>query len=254
MNRFAFAALITMISYPVVSVQAAEPVANRTATSTMSVTLAENNSSKISLSKANELVKEFRQMMIGANRSGFVYPKPSWGGPADRNYNVKGSKIRKFLHYERQNCGINLGWTSNANAETAKKRSRWFFARRGNDKGPILYGESVAMGFGKSPSFIKYDHRTIGINLDWSKSPVYEWKILGGEPGTPVRTGGNNWVVIYNVAHQEPLIYFERDDPCGTADIGWPDSETWKSQVKRYLKDKAFEEGKKLAIATLIGG
>lgn len=162
---------------------------------------------EVSFEEANRLTKAFRQWMIGANVKGVVLSKASWNDPSDKNYNLKGRTTRKFLQYEKQVFGINLGWTDNASATTARKRSKWFFARKGGRQGPIRYGETIAIGWGKSPSFIKYDHRNVGINLDWSDKPVYEWTILGGKPGTPVRTG-RDWVILYNLAHGSPTDLF----------------------------------------------
>ena len=173
---------------------------------------------------------KYKQWMIGANSSGFIYPKSSWKGPADRNYNIKGSVIKKFLQYEKQGTGrgINLGWTDNASAKTAAKRSKWFFSRSSNADHPIRYGERLALawGTGKTP-FIKYANRNVGINLDWSKSPSYEWVIRGGKVGQPVKKG-KDWVIIYNQKHKQPLMYFNRT---AGGDIGWPDSKTWRSPV-----------------------
>ena len=69
-----------------------------------------------------------KQWVIGANGSGFLYP----GSAANSfrrsiiTYNIKGTVLRKFLQYEKQGKwkGINLGWTNNASAKTAKKRAK----------------------------------------------------------------------------------------------------------------------------------
>jgi hypothetical protein len=163
--------------------------------------------------------------MIGANKTGLVYP----GSTNDKRYNLKGTVIRRFLQYEDQGFGggINLGWTDNASANTATNSSRWFFRKL--SKEPVRYGERIATGWvtafytnTTNYKFIKYAHRTRGINLDWTTKPSYEWAILGGKPGENVKRG-EDLVIIYNLRHKEPLIYFDRSVG---AHIGWPDSPT----------------------------
>lgn len=70
----------------------------------------------------------------------------------------------------------------------------------------------------------------MGINLNWSDRPVYEWQILGGRQDVAVET--QKWVAIVNLKAAgggEPLIYFDRTRG---GDIGWPSSNTWGEQLK----------------------
>jgi len=98
---------------------------------------------------AAETAAHWKQWIIGADVRGRpVLPKHDFGGPKDRSYNLKNSKVRKFLQWERQTFGINLGWTDDAEPETGRKVARWFFARAGNSNEPIKYGESIAIGNG----------------------------------------------------------------------------------------------------------
>lgn len=46
-----------------------------------------------------------------------------------------------------------------------------------------LYGDWVAVGYGTSPSFYRYQDRNLGINLGNTEAPVYEWALIGA-PGT----------------------------------------------------------------------
>jgi hypothetical protein len=173
-----------------------------------------------------------RQWKILAAAPASILPKSSFGGPADRNYNLKSQQVRKYLQHEKQAYGINLGWTDDAEPATAAKVRRWFFARMGGGNAPVRYGETIALGNGGDPSFIRNAHRTVGIDLDWSDTPVYEWKILGGSVGDAVRTG--DLVAIYNVHARECLIHFDRTRG---GDIGWPSSKTWGDQIlDRVLK------------------
>lgn len=167
-----------------------------------------------------------KQWMFDPNNAHHpLYAKANFNGPASRNTNLKNSMQRKFLQYERQTFGINLGWTHDATAKTAVAVSRWFFTRPDTTH-PLRYGDTVAMGYGTSPSYIRYANRTFGINLDWSTAPRFEWKLLGGKTGTQVRSG--DWLAIYNTVTKQPLISFDRTVG---GDIGWPNSETWGQQL-----------------------
>ncbi|MCP3887431.1 MAG: hypothetical protein GY702_00960, partial [Desulfobulbaceae bacterium] len=199
----------------------------------------------------------------GANSRGVVDAIISRGANPrffpDSYHNLKGSNNKKFLQYERQGTGrgINLGWTSDARAKTAKKAAHWMFvpkdqSKRVGQRGqppirqkPIRYGEIVAIAWwppthpswdewSKStalhvPKFLTYSRRNVGINLKWSeKGASYEWIILGGKPGDQVKKG-KDWVVIYNLTHKQPLVYETRTIG---GHIGWPDSNPLGGSVR----------------------
>jgi hypothetical protein len=169
-----------------------------------------------------------------------LYGKASFSGPASRNTNLWNTKERRFLQWEHQTFGINLGWTDDGSAATGVKVSRWFFTRQDNTRA-IRYGNTLAIGNGGDPSYIRYADRTFGINLEWSSTPRYEWKLLGGKKGELVRSGDR--LAIYNTVTKQPLIYFDRTVG---GDIGWPGSETWTDQISdwvmAFIKDH-WEEG-----------
>jgi hypothetical protein len=178
-----------------------------------------------------------------------LLPKSTFEGPADRSYNLKDSKVRKFLQHEEQTYGINLGWTDDAEPETAKKVARWFFSRSAEGDRPLRYGETIAIGNGKKPSFIRYKERTVGINLDWSNTPVYEWKLAGGELGQPIDP--RKYLAIYNQKGGEFLIFFDRTRG---GDIGWPSSQTWGAQLTDELLEQAKEKGVELLLKAAASG
>lgn len=161
-----------------------------------------------------------------------LLPKAQFAGPVDRNYNLKNQRARRFLQWEEQTLGINLGWTDDAAPQTATKVARWFFARAADNQSPLRYGEAIALGYGKSPSYIHYEQRTVGINLAWSEQPKFEWKLLGGQVGQPARSG--DWTAIYNQRVGDCLIYFDRTVG---GDIGWPSSQTWSDQIGDAVLD-----------------
>ena len=184
---------------------------------------------------ASRIVKECKQWIFGATKPRTViWPKQRFEEHPDRSYSLKSLVPKKFLQHEDQTWGVNLGWTDDATAQTGAKVARWFFARNGSAGGPIRYGETVALGNGQNPSFLKLEQRTVGINLSFSGSPAFEWKILGGKIGDPVHT--QELVVIFNERSEngECLMYFDRTKG---GDIGWPSSRTWSDQVEGRLKE-----------------
>jgi hypothetical protein len=153
----------------------------------------------------------------------------SEGNPACFNLFNQASGV--YLQWEKQPLGINLGWTDHADAATAAKVSRWFVRRENGDTGtPLKYGERVALGYGTKPSFYRYDHRDVGINLGNVESPAAEWIIYGGPAGTPVQPGA--MVGLYNVQVETDhgrgdfMIRHKRQ---GAGNIGWISSpESWR--------------------------
>lgn len=201
------------------------------------------------------LVEVYKQWNIGpitTMPSQPVLPKKKFGGSPERNYALKNKQRRKYLQHEDQTFGINLGWTDNATDETGLRVSRWFFVRDGDSSEPIKYGETIALGNGQQPSFVNFKRRVVGVNLAFSDSPSFDWKILGGKLGTPVKT--KEWVALYNMKSEEGecLVYFDRT---AGVDIGWPSSKTWGEQTIDKVKEltkEAWETAKKEAIKALL--
>ncbi len=192
-----------------------------------------------------ELLDELKQWKISTPTAPTrLWPKPNFDGPAERNYTLKNKRVRKFLQNETQRFGINLGWTDDAEPVTAAKVARWFFARNGGASGPLVYGETVAIGNGRKPSFIRYEQRTVGINLGWSDTPVCEWKLVGGPAGTEIDP--TRYLAIYNEKAEEFLVFFDRT---AGGDIGWPSSQTWGAQLSGELLEYAKKEALKALLA-----
>jgi hypothetical protein len=92
------------------------------------------------------------------------------------------SQDGQCLSYNKQTFGINLGWHSEGSASPAKlvKQSR----------GAIKYGDTVAVFVGKSSnSYLCYERRSHGINLNWSDKPCYQWRVGGASVGQELKAG-----------------------------------------------------------------
>jgi hypothetical protein len=196
------------------------------------------------------LVAEYKQWLLGATKpKGPVLPKASFEPHPERSYSLKNNRNHHYLQHEEQTWGINLGWTDDGSNQTGDKVARWFFARKGTSETPISFGETIALGNGKQPSFVRYEKREWGINLGYSDTPFFEWKFLGGKSGAPVNT--QEWIAIYNEKAKECLVYFDRTVGVG-AFIGWPSSKGWDDQATGWLKDQITLENIGKATALLL--
>ena len=175
-----------------------------------------------------------------------------------RNYNLRSDSARRYLQWERQWFGVNIGWTDDVKPATARKVARWFLRRPGTDSTPLKYGEKLALGNGGNPSFLRYAKRTVGVNLEWANSPSYEWRIVRSPEakGSPILSGQSHALYNARAGNDGFLINFDRTVG---GDIGWPDSQTWLEQVPGHLKalfkalgKEAWEEAKKAAKAYLL--
>jgi hypothetical protein len=198
-------------------------------------------------------VDSFREWELAGGR--FQGPQPvlplaKFSEGSDHLHNLKSYSQRRFLHWEEQTFGINLGYTDDAEPETARKVARWFFARKGSGTGPIVYGEAVAMGFGTEPSFYRYEERSVGVNIGNTGTPTFEWRFIGrpGTAGQPVKTG--EWLAIHNEVEGSFLVYFNRN---AGVDLGWPDSQRWGEQLTHMAEDALKEAAKEYVMAYIKG-
>lgn len=195
------------------------------------------------------LLSAYKQWIIGADASGPVLSKKSFERPPGRVYSVSNRVVHRFLQYEEQTVGINLGWTDDASAATGRNVARWFFAVRDLSLRPVNYGETIALANGTGNSFLKYSVRTWGINLTWSKDPVFEWQLLGGRRGQPLQQDRS--LAIYNRKIKRFFVYFDRNVG---GDIGWDDSMRWEDQLGDYLEDLIKDYGDDAVRAAILAG
>jgi hypothetical protein len=159
----------------------------------------------------------------------------SWNNYKDnQGYNLYCQSNNKYLTWKKQPLGINLDFIGDAAV-----RKIHFRLPDGAER-DILSGESVAFGIGGGEAFLKYAHRTAGINLEWNQNPAFEWRVFNsnGETGTPIAE--NTPVAIIN-DHVEPsadfLVMFDR--PSQMADVGWTTSpEFWNGLLNVVDKNK----------------
>ncbi len=112
---------------------------------------------------------------------------------------------KEGLKYGSRFAGINLKWDKNTSLNNVR-----FDKKTGS--GDVKYGEVIGINI-KGGGFLRYEKRSVGINLGWSSSnsPVYEWIVVGGTEGTSVKFG--DAFALYNERAKDVLIYGSRPGP-----------------------------------------
>jgi hypothetical protein len=142
----------------------------------------------------------------------------------------------KYLTWEKVPLGVNLGFKAAGDNKT-------HFRLPDEREREILSGESVAFGIGGKPAFLHYAERTVGINLEWSERPIYEWRIFSpnGELGQPIPE--NTPIALLNdKVKPEPDFFIHFDRPPGMADVGWTTSRGFWDQVTTTAVNLAKKE------------
>jgi hypothetical protein len=144
---------------------------------------------------------------------------------------------KQYFTYAKPRFGINVGFARNNNDRKIHLR-----LPSGREE-EIRTGDLIAFGLGGGDAFFRYAKRTVGINLEYSKNPVFEWRIFDetGEIGRPIAMGTSVAIVNINVKPSPDFfIYFER--PAG-ANVGWTTSPGWWDKVKELtpLAKQALE-------------
>jgi hypothetical protein len=146
-------------------------------------------------------------------------------------YNMHCETNNQYLTYKDTAFGISLGYTSNSGEH------KIHFRLPDGSEREILTGEKVALGIGGGRSFLRYAHRTVGINLEWAADPSFEWLLLRApnDSGQPIPTDSLVAIVNDKVEPEADfLIYHNRD--LG-ADVGWTSSPSVKDYLEEWLKD-----------------
>jgi len=168
----------------------------------------------------------------------------------NKGYHLKCSTNNRYLIWEKGHVGINLDFDS-------QPQSKFHFSLPDKKERDILCGESVAMAIGGGDAFLHYAKRTFGINLDWAKNPVNQWRIFadGVATGDPIPTGAKCAILNDKVEPDADwLVKFNHHTP-GTAELGWTTSPDWQKDltdaVKKKIKEAAKEAAKGLVEAAI---
>jgi hypothetical protein len=180
---------------------------------------------------------------------GELLPLERFSEESPKKYSLFSSESACFLHWEKMNFGINLGWTDDGGAETGVKNARWHFRRDGENDSPIKYGEFLALGYGTPPSYYRYKVRDVGMNVENVGDPAYEWRIFGGAKGAPVKLGDPVGIHNSNVDDGQGDFMVRHERTVGGS-IGWvtsPESDL----IKKFVTKENIITAAKFAAALI---
>ena len=112
--------------------------------------------------------------------------------------------VERYLQYGSREYGINLVWAPRGPGPVKAVR----LIRAKGTLDPIAYGEPLAL-YVEGGKFLKYAEREYGINLVWSDTPVFEWKIDGGMPARLVNSRRD--IGLVNTKIGQHVVYCERE-------------------------------------------
>lgn len=188
-----------------------------------------------------QIANELKQWVIGTSKKKGeqVLSQPIVNAVPNESYiyDLKNTDQRKVLYDAHQTWGEHLGYSKDCSPNTVAKYARWFFTLSGNNNDPVLYGDPIAIGYGrdrKNDLYLRNKKRDYGFDVQFENDPVFEWQILGGKLGSPVKT--HEFVALYNMKIKECVIHVERTVGCN---IGTPGSKTWWDQALDIAWDQA---------------
>lgn len=160
-------------------------------------------------------------------------------------HGLKNNSINKMLVKQKQHMGINLGWATPSNFNQT-----FYFYKKNQSTTPIKYEEAIAISvYLGGDKYLHYKRGSGGIELAFSKTPVYEWYFTGGTAGEPVipwvrKNSGIRDVKIglYNKSKKASLIYGERQRAV---------SLRWSTSVKAQ---KGKTSSDKCTVVVLVSG
>lgn len=141
---------------------------------------------------------------------------------------LKNVTDKESLRFGKRTWGINLEWDKSETLNNVK-----FEKQTGS--GDVKYAELIAISV-NGGGYLKYEKTRFGINLVFSATPVYEWRIGGGDKDTPVKFG-DKFALMSEVEH-DLMIYGKR--PVGINLVWMKDfyKSTW-DRIKGTVKENA---------------
>lgn len=115
-------------------------------------------------------------------------------------YSFKNLVNTSNVRYGERTFGINLVWGSYS--------AQWTFMPqappnvRDHRRGPLSADAKVAIYNSTKRAYLVYGSQTWGINLTWSRTPSYQWKVA-----TDPSTGATS---LYNTVNGDYVVYGER--------------------------------------------
>ena len=149
----------------------------------------------------------------------------------NQGYNLTCATNKQYLIWKKGMLSINLQYSSEV-------QNKYHFQVPDNKQREILTGEPVAMAIGMGEAFLYYGKQRFGINLKWSTTPLYQWRIYtaSGEKNEKIRAGTVCALVNVEVdPDPDFLVFLEKHVP-KVIDLGWTTSPTWSQSYLGALK------------------
>lgn len=137
------------------------------------------------------------------------------------------TKSECLIHGRRHGTNISLQWGDPARSHHIR------FQRASGSEEPIEFEEPIAINV-RHGGFLVHKMGRWGINLGWSRTPSFEWRVLGGRPGAPVEVG--KAIGLFSIVEHDSLVYDARDSGI---DLNW-----FKDSGKYQIFSDALRLGK----------
>lgn len=147
-------------------------------------------------------------------------------------YALKNLITQKSIEYGYVKRGIQLVW-----GQESFQYVIAFEMPDAPERSNLRFGDKIAIHM-KDRGYIITKSRGYGINLTWSKTPVYHWIIGPMEKGNRVLSAGDKFSLI-NTAHSEELVHFPRSNGVS---LRWRTDchNSWGFEAHDWKKGKAF--------------
>jgi hypothetical protein len=119
-----------------------------------------------------------------------------------QDYGLKNNEYGQSIVYGERDTGVNLIWDpKNTGANIT-------LVRASGVKDVIRHGDFIAIHV-KGGKYLRYQKRTVAVNLAWSDTPLEEWQIIGAKAGEPVMVGQP--FSLKNKVEDDVLVYAVRE-------------------------------------------
>lgn len=141
-------------------------------------------------------------------------------------YNISN---RQYLRYGSRTFGINLEWDSDPKKSVIRFQLPNFGSSAPNYNSPRL-GDLVAIHVRKG-GYLKYEKRSVGVDLSWSTAPSFEWYVVGvGAKGS--QFGEKMTLGLLNAKKRDFLVHQNRS---AGINLGWA-----KDKGLSYMEGRRF--------------
>lgn len=116
------------------------------------------------------------------------------------SYSLRNQVNNSYVRYGSRTFGVDLVWGSSSAQWTLMPRAPPNV--RDHRRRPLEPGEPVAIYDSAKRAYLAYGSQTWGINLTWSSTPRYEWKIDAD--------AGSGATSLYNTVARDHVVYGQR--------------------------------------------